>query len=222
MHKEVRIMAIFNIPASEGRKAVSYATKQMSENGNIRVRFPNSAEVNRVIENGSIEIDGGVTLTLSQEAIDKLKETAKNADKATEAAAEAHFMEFNSAVAKQQGEAMGKAAEDEAKMFEIARRIAKGGVVPAKDERALAEYNIDLYQMSKQAGAMAKEHEKYKKALTEENSHDEALENAQEEVDAVGSEGYTAQRVEMEVSVGGGEPQVVDISTADVTVGVMA
>lgn len=215
-------MAVFNIPASDGHKAVNYTTKQISDSGNIRVRFPNSAEVNRVIENGSIEVDGGVTLTLSQEAMDKLKETAKNADKANEVAAEAHFMEFNSAVAKQQGEAMGKAAEDEAKMFEIARRIAKGGVVPAKDEKALAEYNIDLYQMSKQAGAMAKEHEKYKKALTEENSHDEALEKAQEEVDAVGAEGYTAQKVEMEISVGGGEPQVVDISTADVTVGVMA
>lgn len=215
-------MAVFNIPASDGRKAVNYTSKQMSDSGNIRVRFPNSAEVNRVIENGSIEVDGGVTLTLSQEAMDKLKETAKNADKANEAVAEAHFMEFNSTVAKQQGEAMGKAAEDEAKMFEIARRIAKGGVVPAKDEKALAEYNIDLYQMSKQAGAMAKEHEKYKKALTEENSHDEALEKAQEEVDAVGAEGYTAQKVEMEISVGGNKPQVVDISTADVTVGVMA
>ena len=214
-------MAVFNIPASDGRKAVNYTTKQMSESGNIRVRFPNSAEVNRVIENGIIEVDGGVTLTLSEEAMEKLKETAKNADKSNEAAAEAHFMEFNAAVAKQQGEAMGKAAEDEAKMFEIARRIAKGGVVPAKDEKALAEYNIDLYQMSKQAGAMAKEHEKYKKALTEENSHDEALEKAQEEVDAVGAEGYTAQKVEMEISVGGGEPQIVDISTADVTVGVM-
>ena len=215
-------MAVFNIPASDGRKAVNYTTKQISENGNIRVRFPNSAEVNRVIENGSIAVDGGVTLTLSEEAMEKLKETAKNADKSNEAAAEAHFMEFNAAVAEQQGEAMGKAAEDESKMLEIARRIAKGGIVPAKDEKALAEYNIDLYQMSKQAGAMAKEHEKYKKALTEENSHDEALEKAQEEVDAVGTEGYTAQRVEMEISVGGGEPQVVDISTADVTVGVIA
>ncbi len=196
-------MAIFNIPASNGRKAVNYTTKQMSESGNIRVRFSNTAELNRVIENGSIEVDGGVTLTLSEEAMEKLKETAKNADKSNEAAAEAHFMEFNAAVTKQQGEAMGKAAEDEAKMFEIARRIAKGGVVPAKDEKALAEYNIDLYQMSKQAGAMAKEHEKYKKALTEENSHDEALEKAQEEVDNVAAEGYTAQKVEMEISVVG-------------------
>ncbi len=36
-------MAVFNIPASDGRKAVNYTTKQISENGNIRVRFPNSA-----------------------------------------------------------------------------------------------------------------------------------------------------------------------------------
>ena len=34
--------------------------------------------------------------------MEKLKETAKNADKSNEAAAEAHFMELNAAVAKQQ------------------------------------------------------------------------------------------------------------------------
>lgn len=44
-------MAVFNIPASNGRKAVNYTTRQMSESGNIRVRFPNSADVNRVIGN---------------------------------------------------------------------------------------------------------------------------------------------------------------------------
>ena len=215
-------MAVFNIPASDGRKAVNYTTRQMGESGNIRVRFPDSAEVHRVAENGSIEVDGGVTLALSEEAIEKLKEAAKNADKQTEQNAAAHWGEFNGAVANQQAKAMEKQGDAEAKMLEIARRISKGGIVPAKDEQALAEYNIDMYQMAKQMGLMAKEHEKYKKSLMEENEElDEGIKEAGERVDEIAGEGYTAQRVEMEISTGGGEPAVVDISKGEVTVGVI-
>ena len=215
-------MAVFNIPASDGQKAVGYSTKQLGDSGNIRVRFPDSAEVHRVVENGSIEVDGGVTLTLSEEAKEKLKDTAKKADKQTEQNAAAHWGEFNGAVSDQQAKAMEKQADQEAKMLEIARRISKGGIVPAKDEQALAEYNIDMYQMAKQMGFMAKEHEKYKKSLMEENEElDEGIKEAGERVDEIAGEGYTAQRVEMEISTGGGEPAVVDISTAEVTVGVI-
>lgn len=215
-------MAVFNIPASDGQKAVRYSTKQLGDSGNIRVRFPDSAEVHRVVENGSIEVDGGVTLTLSEEAKEKLKDTAKKADKQTEQNAAAHWGEFNGAVSDQQAKAMEKQADQEAKMLEIARRISKGGIVPAKDEQALAEYNIDMYQMAKQMGFMAKEHEKYKKSLMEENEElDEGIKEAGERVDEIAGEGYTAQRVEMEISTGGGEPAVVDISTAEVTVGVI-
>ena len=221
-YKEVRIMAIFNIPATDGRKAVNYSTKQMEGSGNIRVRFPNSAEINRVIENGSIEVDGGVTLTLSEEAIEKLKETAKTADKLTEQAAAVHWAEYNGAVANQQSKAMEKQGDAEAKMMEIARRIAKGGTVPAKDEQALAEYNIDMYQMAKQMGMMAKEHEKYKKSLMEENEElDEGIKKAGERVDEIAAEGYTAHRVEIEISTDGAEPVVSDISMAEVNIGAM-
>ena len=213
-------MTAFNIPAGEGRKAVNYTTKQMGGSGNIRVRFPDSAQINRVIENGSIEVDGGVTLTLSEEAKEKLKETAKNADKLTEQAAEIHWGEYNGAVANQQAKTIEKQADQESKMLEIARRISKGGVVPAKDEQALAEYNIDMYQMAKQMGMMAKEHEKYKKSLMEENEElDEGIKKAGERVDEIAGEGYTAQRVEMEISTTGDMPEVVDISTTAVTVG---
>ena len=215
-------MAVFNIPASDGQKAVSYSTKHMGDSGNIRVRFPDSAEVHRVVENGSIEVDGGVTLTLSEEAKEKLKDTAKKADKQTEQNAAAHWGEFNGAVANHQAKGMEMQADAEAKMLEIARRISKGGIVPAKDEQALAEYNIDMYQMAKQMGFMAKEHEKYKKSLMEENEEmAEGVKEAGERVDEIAGEGYTAQRVEMEISTGGGEPAVVDISTEEVTVGVI-
>jgi hypothetical protein len=69
----------------------------------------------------------------------------------------------NMEVARQQGEVYKKAAEDEAKALETARRIASGGKVPAEDEKKLIEYSPDLYAMAKMQAIMAeqKEHKKY-------------------------------------------------------------
>lgn len=52
-------------------------------------------------------------------------------------------------------------AKKMAKALEIARRIAKGGHVPRKDESFLIEYNAELYFMAKQQAMEAKKHEKY-------------------------------------------------------------
>lgn len=45
--------------------------------------------------------------------------------------------------------------DDEAKIMEIARRIARGDKVPFKDEKKLMEYNSKLYQMAKAAAIMS-------------------------------------------------------------------
>lgn len=68
----------------------------------------------------------------------------------------------NAEVAKQQSEALSKAADDMAKIMEIYRRIASGGEVPQKDEQKLMEYSKELYMAAK-AAAMIKqgEGEKY-------------------------------------------------------------
>ncbi len=63
--------------------------------------------------------------------------------------------------AKQQGEAMEEYAIDMAKIMEVARRIMKGGIVPAEDEKKLMEYSMELYQAAKNIGALAKEREEY-------------------------------------------------------------
>ena len=62
----------------------------------------------------------------------------------------------NMEVAKQQGEAMKDVAIDEAKIFETARRIAKGDRVPGKDEEKVMEYSMELYMASKNAGMLAR------------------------------------------------------------------
>lgn len=73
---------------------------------------------------------------------------------------------------EKQAESAKKAAEgmeDLAKLMEIARRISKGDHVPPNDEKKLAEYDSDLYQMAKAAAALhAKEKHKKHDSLFEE------------------------------------------------------
>lgn len=82
------------------------------------------------------------TLEISREARDRLlemyQEQAENAKK------------------------QGKATDDMAKLMEVARRIANGDKVPAKDEQKLMEFSMEMYQMAKQA-AMVNDQKKHKK-----------------------------------------------------------
>ena len=68
----------------------------------------------------------------------------------------------NMVSAEQQGEAMSEYAEDLGKIMEVARRLMRGGVVPAKDEKKLMEYSSELYQAAKNIGALAKQRDKEK------------------------------------------------------------
>lgn len=67
----------------------------------------------------------------------------------------------NMVSAEQQGDAMKEYAEDMGKIMEVARRIMKGGIVPAADEKKLMEFSMEMYQAAKNIGAMAKEKEEY-------------------------------------------------------------
>ncbi len=66
----------------------------------------------------------------------------------------------NMVASRQQGEAMEEYVEDLGKIMEVARRLMKGGVVPATDEKKLMEYSMEMYQAAKNMGALAKQKEK--------------------------------------------------------------
>lgn len=66
----------------------------------------------------------------------------------------------NMVSAKQQGDAMEEYVEDLGKIMEVARRLMKGAIVPASDEKKLMEYSMELYQAAKNIGAMMKQKEK--------------------------------------------------------------
>lgn len=63
---------------------------------------------------------------------------------------------WNAAVAEQQGDAAQEYAAEMGKLIEVARRIMKGGIVPAEDERKLMEFDYELYIAAKNIGAMAR------------------------------------------------------------------
>lgn len=67
---------------------------------------------------------------------------------------------FNAEASKQQGEAMARAAEDMAKIMEVARRIANGDLVPARDEKRLMDYSMELYMSSKNMALLNEQKEK--------------------------------------------------------------
>ena len=64
--------------------------------------------------------------------------------------------------AEQQGEAVEEYVEDLGKIMEVARRLMNGGIVPPSDEKKLMEYNMEMYQVAKNMGALAKQKEKEK------------------------------------------------------------
>ena len=66
----------------------------------------------------------------------------------------------NMVSAEQQGDAMEEYVEDMGKIMEVARRLMKGAVVPAKDEQKLMEYSMELYQAAKNMGMLEKQKEK--------------------------------------------------------------
>lgn len=69
---------------------------------------------------------------------------------------------WNATVADQQADAAAEYAEDMGKMMEVARRIMKGGIVPASDEKKLMEFSFEMYQTAKNIGALAQREKREK------------------------------------------------------------
>ena len=84
----------------------------------------------------------------------------------------------NTESAKQQGEAMAKAAKEMGKMMEVYRRIASGGKVPPEDEKKLMEYNHELYMAAKTAALLAKRNEEEYDSLWEDEEENSSGETA--------------------------------------------
>lgn len=99
------------------------------------------------------------TLELTLDALDeKQAEYQEYLDKL----ADQYCAHWNATVAEQQGDAAKEYAADMGKLMEVARRIMKGAIVPAADEKKLMEFDNDLYQTAKSIGAMARRQKREK------------------------------------------------------------
>lgn len=150
---------------------------------------PNGAEVFR---------NEAAILELQYNAVnDKRQEYQDYMDKISEQWANVS----NMVSAKEQGDAVADAAEEQGKLLEVARRIMKGDKVPAYDEKKLMEYDWKLYSMAKNAAAMLEMREKRKE-------HKSLWEDEEEKT----YEDPTEVADNTEVFAAG--PEVVDVETA--------
>ena len=133
-------------------KGVSVSKSEDGEQYNIH--FKNVAYVYRAIKDGYIDINGD-KVVINDELKEKLQNAAaearKQMDDETLEAAAIHTVN----VLEQQAEALGDAARDDKKMLDIARCIMSGNKVSAEEEKRLAEYDMQLYSMAKQASMIA-------------------------------------------------------------------
>lgn len=97
--------------------------------------------------------------------------------------AEQYCAYWNAAAAEQQKDAAQKYASDLGKIMEVARRIMKGAIVPASDEKKLMEFSLEMYQTAKNIGSMVQreKREKYKSLWKdeEEKQYDDPQEVAE-------------------------------------------
>lgn len=117
---------------------------------------------------------------------------------------------------QQQAESAKKAGEgmrDMAKLMEIARRIARGDHVPPSDEKKLAEFDSDLYQAAKTAGALCENRKRKKHDAMfdedEEGSKDEKLRTLRREAASDSSSPSAESAPEAEVPEGGAASELI-------------
>lgn len=137
------------------------------------------------------------TLELTLEALnDKQKEYQDYLDQL----AEQYCAYWNAAVAEQQRDAAKDYGIEMGKLMEVARRIMKGAIVPAADEKKLMEYSNELYQTAKSIGAMVQQQKREKYDSLWEDEEKKEYDDPQE-----AAENAKAQ---------GSAPEIVDVADA--------
>ena len=87
-------------------------------------------------------------------SLDALNQKEKEYQDYLDVLADQYCAYWNAAVAEQQGDAAKEYGIEMGKIMEVARRLMKGAIVPASDERKLMDFSMELYQAAKNIGAM--------------------------------------------------------------------
>ncbi len=172
------------------RQQKSALTKQLEDVRKKLQHFPADKETQEKYQSEA------ATLELTLDALD---EKESEYQEYLDQLAERYCAYWNATVAEQQKDASAEYAADVAKVMEVARRIMKGAIVPASDERKLMEFSQDMYQVAKNIGAMARNEKKEK--------YDSLWEDDKEQ-----KEYDDPQEVAENASAGPAGPQIVDVS----------
>lgn len=117
------------------------------------------------------------TLELTLEALDEKQEEYQDY---LSHLSEQYCAYWNAAVADQQADASAEYAENMAKIMEVARRIMRGAIVPAADERKLMEFSEEMYQTAKNVGAMVRRQKREKYDSLWEDEEEKEYQDPQE------------------------------------------
>lgn len=144
---------------SEARQLYSSQIKEYHEQKSILNEQKKDLEekMNSVKDGKIIYAGDAAVLELTIKAVDEKQEEYKAY---MEKLTEQWVATANMISAQQQGDAMEEYVADMGKIMEVARRLMKGAIVPASDERKLMEYSMELYQAAKNMGALVKQKEK--------------------------------------------------------------
>ena len=94
--------------------------------------------------------------------------------------ADQYCAHWNATVAEQQADATEEYVAEMGKIMEVARRLMKGGIVPASDERKLMEYSMELYQAAKNIGAMLRKEKEEYDSLWKDDEEEKEYDDPQE------------------------------------------
>lgn len=100
-----------------------------------------------------------VVLELSIEALNKQQDEYQDY---MDELSDQYCAYWNATVAEQQADAAKEYGAEMGKLMEVARRLMKGAIVPAYDEKKLMEFDKDLYQMAKSIGMLVRQQKKEK------------------------------------------------------------
>lgn len=173
------------------RKQKNELSKQLED---VRKRMAYASSVLEDPEQKEIYQSQAATLQLTLDALDEKQDEYQDY---LDTLAEQYCAYWNAEVEKQQKEAGKEYAEDIAKIMEVARRIMKGDIVPASDEKKLMEYSEDIYQTAKNIGALARREKREK--------HDSLWDDDEQE-----SKKYDPQKKAENAAAASGAPEIVE------------
>lgn len=146
-------------------------------------------------KNGYIEV-GGKRFAVTADMASQMRAAYEEMKSRNEAKMAYEVAKANAEKAKEQSELMKEQGDAMAKAMEIARRLAKGGRIPGKDEEFLLNFSQEMYMAAKLQGMLARQHEKYDSVLGDEE------EEASDGSEAEAEDGGTRATVEATLADG--------------------